>query len=94
MLEKIWTDFLWVLVNFSIVNIMTIGAITTTFREWTHKHLRTSLFYCPMCFSFWTALLLSLVWHSPTGFWLWDSFLGSITAWAMYVFLQPRQENY
>lgn len=94
MLEKIWNDLLWMIVNFSITNIMVVSQITFSFRKFMNEKLKISLFYCAMCFSFWTALMLSFVWRSPTGFWLWDAFLGSITSWMVYVYFHPRQAEY
>ena len=94
MLEKIWTDLLWITVNFSITNIMVVSQVTNGFRKWANDKLKIGLFYCAMCFSFWSGLMLSFAWHSPTGFWLWDAFLGSITSWMIYVYFHPRQAEY
>jgi len=56
--------------------------------QWTPQ-----LFRCMMCLSFWTAGFLTLCWGSPTGFFLWDMFLGSATAWIIYLFIMERQDK-
>jgi hypothetical protein len=99
---------IWVLVNFSIANIFVSSKIgpllsvpflipETFLREFIDKPevkdtLTAQLFRCVMCLSFWTAGFLSFVWASPTGFFLWDMFFGSATAWIIYLFIMEKQD--
>ena len=83
---------LWILVNFGITNGIVVSNLVLPFRQWVLVKFKTKLFLCPMCLGFWVGLVLSLSWFSPTGFFLFDMFLGSITSWMLYLLIYKRQD--
>lgn len=94
--------FTWCLVVFGVVN----GVINSSLLQPLIVKLYNDtsiiaqkigqLFWCPMCLGFWTGLLFSFLWFSPSelisgplfgidtpqwGFKVFDAFLGSVACW-------------
>jgi len=86
-------DILWILVNFGISNGIVHSSLSYSFWQKMNICPRPTLFRCVMCMGFWTPIPLTITWHSPTGFILWDMFLGSATAWILYLFIMDKQDK-
>ena len=61
------------------------------------------LFTCTMCFGWWSGLLTSLIWFSPTAYYvhyviylnpLLDGFLSSIVCYTFYLLIKPLMNKY
>lgn len=89
----ILTDLLiWILVCYGITVVVTGSTIMAPIREksWNlHKKIG-ELLECPMCFGFWSGLLVSLFWASPTNNLLFDGFLASGTCWLIHTWEESK----
>ena len=88
------TLIVWILIAYGITNIVTSAKITAPIRKlakesssWFH-----SLITCPMCFSFWTGLYLSIYWVTISTWWL-DPFLASGAVWILYCLLSKLEKG-
>lgn len=61
-------NFFWLLISFGLSNIIVYGKIFEKQRQYIieHSNFFGSLISCIMCFSFWSGILLSLV-YSPSN---------------------------
>ena len=70
------TLIIWTFISFGITLSITRGAIFRPLRERVLKLNATlgQLISCPMCFSFWVGLTMSLLWQSLSGNCILDAF--------------------
>ena len=76
----------WILVAYGLTTLVTQASITTPLRnKATAIHNKLGeLVHCPMCFGFWSGIILSFAWQSPTGNFLTDGLLGLAGNWLLY----------
>jgi len=79
-----FTNFIiWAFTLLGLTMIVTVSGITTPIRN---KVAQLNLFLgellsCPMCFSFWAAMIISYFYQSITGNIFFDGVLGSGLVW-------------
>ncbi len=77
---------IWILVTFGFTTAITQSSILSPLRNKAvsiHQILG-ELVHCPMCFSFWSGIILSLAWLSPTGCFFLDGLLALGSNWLLY----------
>ena len=86
-------NLLWILVNFGIANTVVNSSLSYSIWQKIGRP-PPKVLSCVMCLSFWTPIPLIMTWHSPTGFFLWDMFLGSATSWLIFLLIADKQSRY
>jgi len=76
----------WILVSFGITIAVTTAAIFKPVREKVGivHPLLGKIVKCPMCFGFWSGIILNLFWKSITGNIFLDGCLSLATCWLLY----------
>lgn len=83
-------NILWILINYGITNALVNSNLFDKFKlrlrnsKSKYPHFLFKMLICMMCTGFWVGGFLGIVYNSPTGFILWDAFLGSGTAWILH----------
>jgi hypothetical protein len=76
----------WILVAYGLTTLITQSSIMAPLRNkaMTIHDKLGELFHCPMCFGFWSGIILSFAWESPTGNFILDGLLALGGNWLLY----------
>lgn len=80
--------FVFVLLNYSITNIIVFASIFKWLRDITHHaspNFLGVLFSCPKCMGFWVGIILSLTFYSPVSNLGVDNILFNSELWPIFL---------